>query len=162
MNDPLPETFTIPEPEVARRLGLALDDVRSRRGQKGVDWSSNGRPHRVFWTEAAVAALAAVVSPAVATKSRAPYALLPERYPLVVVQLTRTRMPNTRIVIGRVEGGNSFDPLVTVVVGVDRARWFQPGQRVRARKAEGGTYTFEGNPDRPEKGRVWPRTPGRW
>jgi hypothetical protein len=48
-------------------------------------------------------------------------------------------------------------------VGTNRAHMFQPGMRVLARRqSDGAIYSFEGNPDRPEKGRVWPRTPGRW
>jgi hypothetical protein len=115
----------------------------------------------VFWTEGAVVALVATVVPA--PKRGGPIALLPDPNRIVVVQLTKTRVPNTRIVIGRVECGNSFDPLVTVVVGNNRSRMFQPGMRVLARRqSDGAIYSFEGNPDRPEKGRVWPRTPGRW
>jgi hypothetical protein len=153
--------FTVPETEVARRVGLPLDEVRSRRGERNADWLALGRGHRVFWTEAAVVALVATVVPA--PKRGGPIALLPDPNRIVVVQLMKTRVPNTRIVIGRVEGGNSFDPLVTVVVGNNRSRMFQPGMRVLARRqADGAIYSFEGNPDRPEKGRVWPRTPGRW
>lgn len=152
--------FTVPETEVARRVGLPLDEVRSRRGERSADWLALGRGHRVFWREEAVVALAATVVPP--AQKGGPIALLPDPQRMVVVQLTKTRVPNTRIVIGRVEGSNSFDPHVTVVVGNNRARMFQTGMRVLARRQEGAIYSFEGNPDRPEKGRVWPRTPGRW
>jgi hypothetical protein len=152
--------FTVPEPEVGRRLGLALDDVRDRRGVKGADWNAVGRGHRVFWAEARVVAVAAEM--AASREKRAPIGLLPDPDRLVVVELTRTTTVNNRIVIGRVEGGNSFDPLVTVVVGPGRCLWFLPRMRVLARRQTGNVYTFEGNPDKPEKGRVWPRSPGRW
>lgn len=162
MNPTDTDRFTVPETEVARRVGLPLDEVRSRRGERNADWLALGRGHRVFWTEGAVVALAATIVPP-APKSGAPIALLPDPNRVVVVQLTKTRVPNTRIVIGRVEGGNSFYPLVTVVVGNNRSRMFTPGMRVLARRqSDGAIYSFEGNPDRPEKGRVWPRIPGRW
>lgn len=154
------DRFTVPETEVARRVGLPLDEVRSRRGERNADWLALGRGHRVFWTEEAVVSLAATVVPT--PKKGGPIALLPDPNRLVVVQLLKTRLPNTRIVIGRIEGGNSFDPHVTVVVGINRARMFQPGMRVLARRQEGAIYSFEGNPDRQEKGRAWPRIPGRW
>jgi hypothetical protein len=159
-NNELDGGFNVPEPEVARRLGLTLDDVRERRGVKGADWNAVGRGHRMFWTEAAVMALAAHL--AATHEKRAPIGLLPDPDRLVVVELTRTRTVNDRIVIGRIEGGNSFDPLVTVVVGPGRSQWFLPRMRVMARRQYGSVYNFEGNPDKPEKGRVWPRSPGRW
>lgn len=169
--DPLDITniFIVYEPEVARRLGITIDDVRERRGVRGEDWQQVGRGHRVAWTEAAVQKAAALLDPSATEKAApaasgeegGPVSLVPKPVAPVVVELTRTRMPNTRIVMGRVRGEEGGAE-VTVIVGVGKALLFTRGMAILARRREGALYDFEGNPDRPDRGRAWPRTPGRW
>lgn len=85
--------------------------------------------------------------------------LLPAAEPPCVVVLTRTTLPNHRVVVGKV-GGEGED--VIVAVGHGKALLFVPGMRVRARHRQGRLYAYEGNPDRPDGGRTWPRARGRW
>lgn len=181
--------FTVPEDAAARRLGIGLDELRERRGEKGRDWAAQGRGHRVFWTEAAVQQMARTLgitaadtdpgmpeekpaSPVEASEESGggqnpPAAengrggLVPA-LPEVVTAVVTRKVANHAILMARVEQGDGTAQEVTVRVGHGRAQCFTPGMRIRVRQLTGAVYSFEGNPDQPTRGRVWPRWSGRW
>jgi hypothetical protein len=167
--------FTVPEDAAARRLGIGLDELRERRGEKGRDWAAQGRGHRVFWTEAAVQQMAQALGVTAADtdpgmpeeKPASPAAengrggLVPA-LPEVVTGVVTRKVANHAILMARVEQGDGTAQEVTVRVGHGRAQCFTPGMRIRVRQLTGAVYSFEGNPDQPTRGRVWPRWSGRW
>jgi hypothetical protein len=172
--------FTIREDSVAIRLGVQRSWVRKNRWSHhyGDLWEF-GPNRAVLWSEKGVAWLASKLEKsaphAAPDRASAPEkpATQPEPTPppqrvLETLVVVRCNFPNRRVLHARRNSGE------LVTVGAVKADLFWPGFLLLAapHPAAPGTWTFEGNPNRPEVGRrhpkgkhdrVWPRsspTPG--
>ena len=176
--------FILTEQQVALRLGVPNQWVRSRRGPRGENWD-HGDGGRVLWSETGANLVAGLLdsenpktAPDAAESVSAPDthgdpekpASEPPRAPAVEntpptdervrLMVRKTGWKNPRVIHAAVVGLD--ESLVTV--WVRNSTRFSAGMVILGRPWPGrpGVYTFAGNPENPDAGPREPRTKGRW
>lgn len=156
---PTPTEFHLPEDAVAERLGISKEIVRSSRGAENGRWAKG--PHgRVLWSLSGFEALQAEITPPPAEKA-------PHPAPAEILVVWNPSVPNRRTLIAIRKGVAPENVpaaercVVYLGFNGDNRRFVQ-GMEILARHYRGATWNFEGCPALPEKGRILPRTTGRW
>ena len=150
--------FYVPESVVCERMGITPSEVRELRGAEGGFWKK-GANGRILWSVEGMAEFASRWALS-ASESTVVVQAHSEKKTLVVARVRTARSLHV------VPDGAVYDARNPVWLWLPQPKGalFARGMKVAGiQRPENPTiYDFAGNPDRPEKGRRFPRSFGKW